>query len=179
MRRTLSAAIVLAVVGSPLAYGATSEEFDAPGSTAEQPRYAPGQLSVKLAADLLADKAVPLAFAAANGAELLSATPETGWIWLEITDGMTVSQKAADLQEVPGVLSAIPVLLGEWLAFPADPPNDARWDDQWGMRRVGMPEAWRIAGGGSGSHIIAIVDSGIDRDHPDLGGPPRQEFRPA
>jgi len=46
-------------------------------------------------------------------------------------------------------------------------PDDPRWSDQWNMRQIRAEGAWdqvRDVGG----RVIAIIDSGIDLDHPDL-----------
>jgi thermitase len=46
-------------------------------------------------------------------------------------------------------------------------PDDPRFGAQWGLDKVRFPGAWNDARG-SGTRI-AIVDSGIDRNHPDIG----------
>jgi thermitase len=46
-------------------------------------------------------------------------------------------------------------------------PSDSEFFHQWGMTKVQAPQAWEIADGNSGI-VIAILDSGIDLDHPDL-----------
>ncbi|MEK9156558.1 MAG: S8 family serine peptidase, partial [Patescibacteria group bacterium] len=46
-------------------------------------------------------------------------------------------------------------------------PNDAFFGDQWYLPRIGAPEAWGITTGDS-DLIIAVLDTGIDLDHPDL-----------
>jgi thermitase len=53
------------------------------------------------------------------------------------------------------------------LDFPQDDPNDPQFYMQWGNTRIGAPAAWAISTSSS-SIRIAIVDSGIDQDHPDL-----------
>ncbi len=53
-------------------------------------------------------------------------------------------------------------------------PNDPRFGEQWGFRQVSgfdmdLPEAWDVFHGDS-SVVIAVLDTGLDRLHPDLGG---------
>jgi len=57
---------------------------------------------------------------------------------------------------------------GAALASHDDPahPDDPLWENQWGPQQIRVEPAWdRTAGGGT---VTAIVDSGIDLDHPDL-----------
>lgn len=46
-------------------------------------------------------------------------------------------------------------------------PNDPRWQDQWNLRLIGMPEAWTHTTGDS-NVVVAILDSGIDPAQEDL-----------
>jgi serine protease len=45
-------------------------------------------------------------------------------------------------------------------------PNDAYWGKQWGLRQIEATKAWSHSTGAG--QRIAIVDTGIDLDHPDL-----------
>lgn len=118
---------------------------------------------------LLPSQAAQQAFAATAGLEEINRIPKIGWVRYRITDGERSVAKLAALRGRSEILDADPVVLGDVLAFPNDPPNDPRWNDQWGMRRVGIPAAWRIAGGGNSNKPIGILDTGVDLDHPDLG----------
>jgi len=55
------------------------------------------------------------------------------------------------------------------VAQAADVPNDTYFNLQWGLTKVKAPQAWDITKG-SGGVVIAILDSGIDVNHPDLAG---------
>lgn len=48
-------------------------------------------------------------------------------------------------------------------------PNDPSYGSQWGLPKIEAPGAWNISTG-SDTVIIAILDSGVDLNHPDLSG---------
>jgi subtilisin family serine protease len=49
----------------------------------------------------------------------------------------------------------------------ADPPNDHYYPNSWHHQKIGSESAWAI-NGGSRSLIVAVIDSGIDANHPEL-----------
>jgi len=51
-------------------------------------------------------------------------------------------------------------------------PKDPYWGSQWGLPKIQAPKAWDILSTTGGANIIiAIIDSGIDLDHPDFACP--------
>jgi len=46
-------------------------------------------------------------------------------------------------------------------------PNDTRYDEQWHWPLIKATEAWDVQTGSTTS-VVAVVDSGVDLDHPDL-----------
>ena len=46
-------------------------------------------------------------------------------------------------------------------------PNDPSYPEQWYLDKIGAPEAWGIKSDSS-NIIIAVLDTGVDIDHPDL-----------
>ena len=84
---------------------------------------------------------------------------------VEITDAAQALDTARALLADPRVAFAHPDL-----AFaPMSVPNDPLWDQQWNLSDFGLVEAWNYARGSS-EVTIAIIDTGIDLDHPDFVG---------
>jgi subtilisin family serine protease len=46
-------------------------------------------------------------------------------------------------------------------------PNDTDWSQQWGLRRIGLPAAWDVTRG-LPSVLVAVLDTGVDGEVPDL-----------
>jgi thermitase len=75
-------------------------------------------------------------------------------------------QKFAErLRRTAGVRFAEP----NYLVLPALIPNDSRWGDQYGPAHIQAPQAWDVTTGSSGV-IVAVIDSGIDANHPEFSG---------
>jgi thermitase len=72
-------------------------------------------------------------------------------------------RKLEELRSEPGVEAADYNHLYE----AASAPNDPRFRDQWGLKKTTFPGSW-INATGTGARI-AIVDSGIDKNHADVG----------
>ncbi len=48
-------------------------------------------------------------------------------------------------------------------------PNDPLWGDSWSLTKVRAPAAWRLTSGAAET-IVAVLDTGVDRNHADLQG---------
>ncbi len=48
-------------------------------------------------------------------------------------------------------------------------PNDALYDLQWHYPLINLPQAWDVTTGSSDT-VVAVIDTGVLRDHPDLEG---------
>lgn len=46
-------------------------------------------------------------------------------------------------------------------------PDDTNWGDLWGLRQIDAVEAWDTVTGSS-NITVAVIDTGVDLDHPDL-----------
>lgn len=49
----------------------------------------------------------------------------------------------------------------------AQTPNDPNYDRQWYLEQISAPEAWSVTTG-SASVVVAVLDVGVDIDHPDI-----------
>lgn len=48
-------------------------------------------------------------------------------------------------------------------------PNDQHYWRQWNMKKIGAEPAWDITRGAA-DVVVAVIDTGVDLDHPDLAG---------
>ncbi len=113
------------------------------------------------------------------------------WFVLYFDESADVPALAAELQADSNIEHALP----DWRLYPALEPNDPLYDENWGHNNTAQllsydwsthshengdpvgtvgfdanaPAAWTALGGyGSSDVIIAIIDSGVDTDHPDI-----------
>lgn len=82
---------------------------------------------------------------------------------IRVPDGMSEGQMAAMLMATGDYEFVEP----NWTLFPAIVPNDSQYGSSWQHTRLQSASAWNIETGDS-SVIVAICDSGVDIDHPDL-----------
>ena len=105
----------------------------------------------------------------------VSGTPFfNGALWsIKLPDGQSVSAAVARYGASGLVRSAEPTPLYHFMGDPTPMgglnavPNDPRWSELWGLEKIDCPDAWDSEKGDP-SVIIAIIDSGVDYNHPDL-----------
>ncbi|MGI8460645.1 MAG: S8 family serine peptidase [Solirubrobacterales bacterium] len=110
---------------------------------------------------------------AGTGLEPERVVAEIGAASVDLPAGETVAELTVELESVPGVLVE-PNLQLEPRLVPSDPaysaadPNAPGVDSfQWNLRKSGFERAW---GRSDGSRArVAVIDSGIEGSHPDLG----------
>ena len=150
-----------------------------PAHAGAGPNYIEGEALVVLRNGVGQLNAASLSSAAARGgfiaraaasasAEAVHIYPELSAVSGEIfilVRSRTKSTKEliAELEKNPDVVSASP----NYRIYALRIPNDPRWECLWGMRKIRAPEAWDISTG-SENIYVAVIDSGIDRNHPDL-----------
>ena len=100
---------------------------------------------------------------------------------VKLPEGMSVENGIRYYMSDPNVAHAAP----NYIRKPSSVPNDVSFVQQWGLNNTGdyaggtadsdidAPEAWNISPGSieiSRRAIVAVIDSGIDYNHPDLVG---------
>ncbi len=78
--------------------------------------------------------------------------------------------EAASLPESPVVAQAEPDYTVAALGSFAVPPSDPLFPDQWALVAIGAPEAWAALPDDLPPVTVAVIDSGICANHPDLQG---------
>jgi len=109
------------------------------------------------------------------GSTILYEWPQIGWAAAAVPAGETAMSFAAKLKDCREVLLVEPNLSWE-IPDPIDDdirlfsaPEAEEYDRQWGLRSINAPEAWAITTG-SPDVIVAIIDTGVDAQHPEFAG---------
>lgn len=104
--------------------------------------------------------------------QIVNTIPEIGVVVIRPAD----SNSAGKIARLRGVLAVVPDLKVKWIepdkfVSDANPPsigdNETFFPLQWGMDAIDAPEAWNTGYTGEGVKVF-ILDSGIDKDNPDL-----------
>jgi len=87
-----------------------------------------------------------------------------------IPEGQTVEEALAKLRQDPNVIYAEPNYLYHALGATAKRTvNDPMADQLWGLTKIQAQAAWDTTTGDA-SVLVAVVDTGVDYNHPDLQG---------
>lgn len=82
---------------------------------------------------------------------------------IKLKDGISVEEAIKKFKENPNVEYAEPNYIVKKMETV---PNDPYFDVQWGLQAINMTKAWDLCNGGN--VVVAVLDSGIDYNHPDL-----------
>lgn len=161
-----------------------------PAASAEEaPRYAEGEAIVVMRGGSGAPAAAPAKNAAGQSLGLAegsviqyfnpikkedetqtrAASAESAFLTvahLRAPEGMTTEEFIEKLRAEPNVVSAMPNYIMQTQSVT---PDDEHWAEQWGPEAIRAPELWE-RGTGSEEVVVAVIDSGVIYDHPDLAG---------
>jgi subtilisin family serine protease len=126
-------------------------------------KYVPGEILVKFRPGV--PQAGIKAFNRAQHAQVLQELPRLKALRLKLPSGMDVNQAAELYGRNPDIEYAEPNYIYHAYAF----PNDDMYSEQWALEKISMESAWDLEKGNTGV-VIAIVDTGVQWDHPDLTG---------
>ncbi len=156
----MAAALFMAIVLiHPPSAGAEAEKE----GSSDKLSYAPDQVIVKFKES--AEPRLTLNIHLELGTDLLFHNKEIGFDVVKI-EGKSVEEAIKEYEKSPEVEYAEPnyIFTTQWT------PNDSLFPDlQWGPKKVQAPAAWDVTKSDSNTSI-AIVDTGVQYDHPDLSG---------
>ncbi|MFZ1987381.1 MAG: S8 family serine peptidase, partial [Desulfatitalea sp.] len=140
------------------------------------PAFQPGELLVQFKSE---SRAAALTRSESNLGVRAMRTLDNGRVYqLALPPELSVSDALAIYRDDPDVMSAEP----NYLLYAQSAPDDPFFDRQWGLSNTGQTvsgyagtagadidavDAWELATG-SGSVVVAVVDTGCHLTHPDL-----------
>ena len=155
------------------------------GNPSEKPRFVPGEVIVKMKPTRSLDAAAAAALGMEEAVQRTSGGEKV--FRIPPSTGSALSHK----QLTDRTLSAVQQFRARgdveyaqpnWIKRIVITPNDERFPDQWHYQNngagsglspggIGLPSAWQDI---KGSHdvVVAVVDTGILPDHPDITGSP-------
>jgi subtilisin family serine protease len=144
--------------------GAPSEgSSDSVRLSSTEPRYDPDRVAVMVRKGTTRSEAVRAIEQA--GGTLERAIPKLN-AYLVGVEPARRAQILSSLHADSAVKSATQELISDALDVT---PDDSAWPQQTGLRVAGFPAAWDVTQGSS-RIVVAVVDTGVDGQHPDLRG---------
>lgn len=104
-----------------------------------------------------------MAYASSMGFRSVRPLPGLGIEKIQLGSGQRMEAVMADLRARPFVVAVEP----NYVLRTAFSPNDPLHANQWALEKMSAYPGWDL-GQGSSSIKIAIIDTGVDLDHPDL-----------
>jgi len=97
---------------------------------------------------------------------------------VQLPEGEAVTDTVRSLERLSAVDYAEPNYKVQTMSDFEGVPNDKHYDELWGLEAINAPEAWETTTG-SEDVVLAILDTGVDSEHPDLEGNVLDGFNPA
>lgn len=168
-------AILIISVFSSAAFAEVSNTnpAKAKGRQSKIQRHAEGEVLVKFKQGVLQDR-----ISAVNsdaGVKVIKVIPKIGLHRLKSSKGRTTKELLEFYRKDPSVEYAEP----NYIVTIEANPNDANYPLLWGLNNTGQtggtadadidaPEAWDYLYGSWGNVVVAVIDTGVDYNHPDL-----------
>jgi uncharacterized repeat protein (TIGR01451 family) len=139
--------------------------------------FVPGELLVRFRTDLSKNAATQVHTAVgANVIKEFKLVPNLQRV--RLPSGMNLAEAIKLYEKNPTVLYAEPNYIRRATQHALLTPNDAQFSQLWALHNVGQtggtpdadmdaPEAWELSTGSS-SVVVAVIDTGVDYNHPDL-----------
>ncbi len=130
--------------------------------------YIPGDIVIKLT-----DENIDLdEFAKVHALDIVSNSKNS--LYARLIERRPLGDEINSLMEDDRVLYAEPNYIYRATYIPDDPFFNTNWPGkslgkQWGPQKIGSPAAWDISTG-TPSSIVAVIDTGVDYNHPELAG---------
>ncbi len=139
---------------------------EAPLSTvSSQTEYVPNEVivsfkTIQSAQSALSNVKIPFKFEVKE--DFSSKDGQFGFTLLKV-DGISVEKAVKFFSSLSNVEYAEP----NYIASELITPNDSYYSNQWNLPNIHMPSAWNAEKGNT-TIIVAVVDTGVDYNHPDL-----------
>lgn len=135
-------------------------------SDASEIDYVPGELIVKYSD--AGERSIQSSFHALDVKTIKSLSEDVQLV--EIPDNQDVEEMAEKLENDPAIEYAEPnYILRAFDGVPSQSVNDTYYSDQWSLPMMHAPEVWDSLGEDN-TVTVAVVDTGVDAEHPDLQG---------
>jgi thermitase len=159
MKKTIVSLAVVILLTSSVPTIVFAAPAGSPGSVSD---FSPQQILVKFKPDVTLPEAAQIH--RQLGGQVKETIADIGVQVVTVPNGQA-EKKAKAYSLNARVAYAEPDFVAEALGSPDDP-----WfANQWGMVKIQAPQAWEVTTG-SPTINIAILDTGVDQDHPDLAG---------
>ena len=169
------ALLIVAAVTFPVNSGATPQPAQTfkTQTKRQRPAFVPGEVLVRYRSESHArSKGASIRIAALDGTLVQVDVQRLDGD--DLVEGLRLGRVApedtlkavAALRQQPDVLYAEP----NYILHADVTPNDPNFNSQYGLSKIGAPQAWdtRTGSTGAGKVVIGVIDQGIDINHQDL-----------
>ncbi len=151
------------------------EQKEAPMSQGKsrRPTFVPGEVLVRYRSESLAENRTGATRITAADGTLIQLKVER-FDGSALLPGLRLARVSADdtLRAVGALRSQPEVLYAEpnYIVHATVTPNDTRFGNQFGLTKIGAPQAWDTKTGSTGADriVVGVIDQGIDINHLDL-----------